>query len=164
VRVTRGPEDSMFNKPAQQLEAEGIISRNQQTETDVRWLQAKAQAAILEHRPDAAIANLSRALEQQHGSSSATVKLSLAIAYVERGDSTRDRANYAQAIDLLNWIVRQKPSNHVAMFDLALTYTKMEMWDQAAAAWTNYLQSDAEGGWAHEARIKLQQVNANLNH
>ncbi|HEY1528326.1 MAG TPA: hypothetical protein VGH51_19030 [Candidatus Angelobacter sp.] len=163
MRVTRGPEDSRFDKPAPLLEAEAIISRNlQRNQDDLKWLQAEAQSELLEQRPDAATATLTTALER-HETHPDHLKLLLAVAYVQKGDSTRDPANYTKAIELLTGIVQQKAMNPVAMFNLALTYTKLEMWDQAAAAWTNYLRVDADSGWAQEARVKLQEVNENLH-
>src|SRR6185312_6425401 len=96
---------------------------------------------------DAAIATLTKALER-HETYPAQLNLLLAIAYLQKGDSSGDSADYAQSVKLLNSIVQQKDVNRDAMFNLALTYTKMEMWEQAGAAWQNYLRFDTDSGWA----------------
>src|SRR6185312_3186198 len=98
IRITRGSEESRLDEPAPLLEAERIISRDQQkTETDVQWMQAKAEAELLEHQTDAAIATLTKALER-HETYPAQLNLLLAIAYLQKGDSSGDSADYAQSV------------------------------------------------------------------
>lgn len=161
VRVIRGEEDSRFSKPAPLLDAEGIIRHKQAADpNDAEWLRAKAEADILDRNPEPAIAGLNQALASRPAS--VPLMLDLSIAYVQQAQSSHDRQNYAKAIELLTKITRNDPGNREAIFNLALTYTRSEMWDQAAATWEAYLRLDPEGPWAQEAKQNLDLAKSKL--
>jgi tetratricopeptide (TPR) repeat protein len=157
MRVTRGPDDSRFNKPAPLLEAEGIISRNQQqNEKDVQWLQAKAQADILEHNPSSAITVLNDALKTNSDSSSIT--LQLAIAYFVQGQDSSDAKQYEHTVELLSKLLARQPENMVALFNRAIVYEHLQMYAQAAADWNTFLQHETDPGWKAEAEQHLKRL------
>ena len=58
-------------------------------------MRAKAQAEILERKPEAAIADLNQVLDARP--ESVAVMLDLSIAYAQQGDISLDPANYATA-------------------------------------------------------------------
>lgn len=154
VRVPRGPEDSRFSKPTSLLRAENIISDRQSKDpNNVEWLKARGEAEIIEKQPEAAIATLNKALEAQPESTS--LMLDSAIAYFVQAERSHDHQGYLQTIDLLSKIIQKEPRNQAALFNLALTYTRTEMWDQAVPAWEAYLGVDGNGPWAQEAKEKL---------
>ncbi|HEU5414578.1 MAG TPA: tetratricopeptide repeat protein, partial [Candidatus Angelobacter sp.] len=157
MRVTRGTDDSRFNKPAPLLQAEGIISRNQQqSENDVQWLQAKAQADILEHNPSSAITVLNDALKTNSDSSSIT--LQLAIAYFVQGQASSDAKQYEHTVELLSKLLARQPENMVALFNRAIVYEHLQMYAQAAADWNTFLQHETDPGWKGEAEQHLKSI------
>ena len=161
VRMTRGPEDSRFLKPAKLLEAEDIISRRQAADpTNVEWLRSKAEADLLEEHPESAAAILEGALAAQPQSD--TLMLDLASAYFMQAQGSSPQG-YAKTIDLLSKIVKRNPSNPEALFNLALTYARSEMWDQAAVTWRMYLRLDSRSPWADEARKKLDEAESKIH-
>src|SRR5947207_1925629 len=161
VRVTRGEAGSRFSEPAPLLDAEGIIRHKQAADpNNTEWLRAKAEADILDRNPQSAIAGLNQALASRPESE--PLMLDLSIAYFQQALNSHDRQNYAKAIDLLTKITRNDPGNREAIFNLALTYTRSEMWDQAAATWEAYLRLDPEGPWAQEAKKNLDLANSKL--
>jgi tetratricopeptide (TPR) repeat protein len=152
MQLTRGPEGS--SKPEPLLEAELIISRKQPANPDnTDWLQAKAEAELLDGQPEAAIATLARALQVQPDS--VPLMLDLSIAYEQQ-------QNYGKAIDLLTKIIQSQPNNHEALFNLALARSRAGQWGQAVTAWEAYLRIDPTGPWAVEAREKLDLVKSKL--
>jgi CHAT domain-containing protein len=157
MRVTLGPGDSRFSKPGELLKAEEIISRRQSADpNNVEWLNAKAQAELLDGTPEQAIATLGS------GSANQRSMQLLAIAYLQQAQGSHDHQAYLRAIDILAKITRDDPRNKEAQFNLALTYTRAEMWDQAAAAWESYLRLDPEGPWAEEAKHQLDLAKEKL--
>jgi CHAT domain-containing protein len=158
-RTTRGPRDSRFSKPASLLRAETIISDRQSTDpNNVAWLRAKGEAEIIEGQPDAAIVTLNHALEAQP--ESPLLMLDSAIAYFAQAEHSHERQGYLKAIDLLSKIIKKDPDNQEALFNLALTYTRTEMWDQAVQAWQSYLDKDQNGPWAVEAGKRQKEAQA----
>ena len=155
MQVTLGSEDSRFSKPNSLLSAEEIISRKRATDPqNVAWLRAEAESEIIERHPGAAITSLNKALELQP--ESVPLRLDLSIAIVQQAQSSGDNQGYAKAIDLLTEITQSDPKNQPATFNLALTYSRLEMWDAAVTAWKAYLTLDPQGSWAEEARQQLQ--------
>ncbi len=161
MRVTLGPEDSRFSKPRELLQAEEIISRNQSAyPNEADWVQLKAQAELLDGPPEVAISTLTEGLRATPESTS--LMMDLALAYFQQAQKSHNRQDYVKVIDFLTRIARKEPRNKEALFNLALTYTRAEMWDQAATAWEAYLQLDPDGPWANEAKGDLELAKAKL--
>jgi CHAT domain-containing protein/tetratricopeptide (TPR) repeat protein len=154
IRVIRGPEDSRFSKPAPLLDAEGIIGRKQPAyPNNVEWLRAKAQADILERKPEPAIACLNQALEAQP--ESVQLMLDLSIAYYQQGEISQDPQNYEKATDLLGKVLQKEPGNQAALFNRALLNEQMMLIDSAIADWESFLKNEKDPGWVDEGRKKL---------
>lgn len=155
MQITLGPEDSRFSKPNSLFSAEEIIGRKRAADPDnVAWLRAEAESEIIEKHPAAAITMLEKALELQP--ESAPLMLDLSIAIDQQAQSSGDRQGYAKAIDLLTKVIKSDPGDKEALFNLALTYSRLEMWDQAVTTWNAYLGLDPKGAWAEEAKQQLQ--------
>lgn len=161
MRVTLGPNDSVFSKPSPLFKAEEIIAHRQPAEPkSVDWLKVKAESELIEQQPSAAISTLNAALDIRPDS--APLMLDLAIAYVQRAPGSGDARDYPKAIDLLSKITQRDPHNQEAVFNLALVYSRLEMWDLAARTWESYLQLDSNGPWAQEAKQKLDLARSKL--
>ncbi|HEV8492307.1 MAG TPA: hypothetical protein VGR76_08540, partial [Candidatus Angelobacter sp.] len=161
VRLTQGPEDSQFNKPKALLKANGIIGEQQPNHpADPEWMRAKAQAEILERKPEAAIADLNKVLDARP--ESVAVMLDLSIAYAQQGDISLDPANYTTAMDLLGRVLEKDPGNLTALYNRAVLYEQLHMVAQAIADWTLFLQKETDHDWAEDARkrlMALQELN-----
>lgn len=87
------------------------------------------------------------------------VMIDLAATYYDRGD-------YARAIDTLTAAIEHPKATEqeksAAIFDLAVTYQKAEMWDLAADTLKKYLARESSGGWADEARARLAEAQKKL--
>ncbi len=154
VRLTQGPEDSQFNKPKALLKANGIIGEQQPNHpADLEWMRARAQAEILERKPEAAIADLNQVLDARPESVAAMLDLS--IAYAQRGDISLDPTNYTTAMDLLGRVLEKDPENLTALYNRAVLYEQLQMVDKAIADWTLFLQKETDHDWAEDARKKL---------
>lgn len=161
MRVTLGPNDSVFSKPRPLFKAEEIIAQRQPAEPkSVEWLRAKAESELLEQQPAAAISTLDAALEIRPDSD--PLMLDLAIAYVQHAPGSGDTRDYPRAIELLSKITQRDPRNEEAVFNLAVIYSRLQMWDLAARTWESYLQLDRGGPWAQEAKQKLDQARSKL--
>ena len=83
LRVSRGPAASFTSRPAELLKAEALIASQLESHpSDPSWLQAKAQADVLEGKYDAAVETLRRALELEPHSP--VILTDLATAYFQR--------------------------------------------------------------------------------
>jgi CHAT domain-containing protein len=154
VRLTQGAEDSQFNKPKALLKANGIIGEQQPNHpADLEWMRAKAQAEILERKPEAAIFDLNQVLDAHPESVAAMLDLS--IAYAQQGDISSDPANYTTAVDLLGRVLKKDPGNLTALYNRALLYEQLHMVDQAIADWTLFLQKETDHDWAEEGQKRL---------
>jgi len=154
VRLTQGPEDSQFDKPKALLKANGIIGEQQPNHpADLEWMRAKAQAEILERKPEAAIADLNHVLDARP--ESVAVMLDLSIAYAQQGDISLDPANYTTAMDLLGRVLKKDPGNLTALYNRALLFEQLHMVDKAIADWTLFLQKETDHDWAEDARKRL---------
>jgi CHAT domain-containing protein len=157
MRVTRGPEDSRFSKPAALLKAEGIIGqRPPANPTDIGWLRARAQAEILDRNPEVAIDGLNKALEAQPDS--VLIMLDLAIAYNLQAEISDDPRNLEQAIEYLGKALKKDPTNREALFNRALLYEKMKFTDSAIADWETLLKNEKDQRWKNEAQKKLESL------
>jgi CHAT domain-containing protein len=154
IRLTQGSEDSQFNKPKALLKANGIIGEQQPNHpADLEWMRAKAQAEILERKPEAAIADLNQVLDARP--ESVPAMLDLSIAYAQQGDISLDPAYYTTAMDLLGRVLQKDPGNLTALYNRAVLYEQLHMVDQAIADWTLVLQKETDHDWAEDARKRL---------
>lgn len=151
LRLERGAERSRLNRPQALLEAEAAIARGLAAHPDdPKWLTARGTAELLEWQYEAAIKSFGRALEIQPGLSRLLVDLGT--AYYERAKGQDRTQDYAEAAELFSQALARQPNNAVALFDRAVTYERILLYDEALTDWENYLRIDPHGEWADEAR------------
>ena len=150
--IKRGKEAS--SKPISLLEAEEILGRRQENfRGDVAWLQALAEKEIIDGDPQTAITILTRAV-QTHPDS-VPLLLDLATAYFRQGQRSQDQQDYEKAREILSGVLRQEPSNVVALFNRAITYQQLHMMDDAAKDWAAFLNYERDQRWSEEGRKRL---------
>ena len=151
-----GPRPSPADDPnlasANQLAAEKLKS------TDPRWIRLRGRVKLLLGEDDDATRLLAAATEK--GLNDPATKIDLAVAYFQRdidnqGADTKSPVNLSESLELLAKVLREpkldQQEKEIALFDLAVVYEKMQLWDQAVLTWNKYLDSDAAGPWHDEA-------------
>lgn len=160
VRVTRGSPNA--NPPVPLLEAEAKVERGLARNPDGSGLlEQKAQIDLLNWNYRTALPILTRLSELQPENTG--VELDLALAYFERGEVENHPIDYGMAIELLSRILAKTPKDRVALFNRALTEERIMNYRAAMADWEAYLKLDASGGWADEARQRLQRLRTKLS-
>ena len=161
LRVSRGPAASFTSRSAALLKAEAlIVSQLASHPSDPAWLQAQAQADLLEGKYDAAVEALRRALELEPHSS--TLMTDLATAYFQRAQSEDKKDDLGAAYEYLSQALRLRPDDPVALFNRAMVAEHQFLYHQALDDWEHYLQVDARSQWADEARSHADAVRAHL--
>jgi CHAT domain-containing protein/cytochrome c-type biogenesis protein CcmH/NrfG len=161
LRVQRGPAESFTARPAPLLKAEALIaSQLAARPDDPAWLQAAAQADVLEGKYDAAVEALQRALELEPHS--ADVMFDLATAHFQRAQSEDRQEDYAAAYEFLSDVLAQQPQNAPALFNRAIVAEHQFLYQQALDDWEHYLKLDSTSQWAEEARNRADAVRAKL--
>jgi tetratricopeptide (TPR) repeat protein len=119
IRVERSARSSNFEKPAILLEAEAMIAKKlTENPGNVTWLDARAQADLLDGQYDPAIKTLRLATEAQPNS--IELIIDLATAYVVRGEQVGSTSDLSKAYDLLSQALLISPKDPVARFNIAL--------------------------------------------
>ena len=164
LRVTRGPEASFTNRPAALLKAEALIAVQIASHPgDPAWLQAQAQADVLEGKYDAAVESLRRALELEPNSPA--YRIDLATAYFQRAQASNRKEDLGAAYEHLSKALEMHPDDPVALFNRALVAEHQFLYHQALDDWNRYLQIDPHSAWSIEAREAAERVSTTLkNH
>ncbi len=162
-RGESGPSRSRLDEPPELLEAETRIARGlARHPEDAGWLQAKARASVFEGQYQSAIEALQQA--EAVRPDYVSLKIDLAAAYFERAGTRRDvaeqAAEYELALQSLNEVLGKNPNDLVALFNRAVVYGQQKKYSKAIADWKHYLQLDATGEWAEEARKNLDRVTS----
>ena len=161
LRVERGPAASFTGRPAALLEAEGlIVSQMESHPSDPAWLQAKAQADLLEDNYDAAVETLRRALELEPHS--AAILTDLATAYFQRAQQEDRKEDFGAAYEYLSQALRLRPDDPVALFNRAIVAEHQFLYHQALDDWDRYLQVDPRSDWAGEASEAAERLRTRL--
>ena len=161
LRVSRGPAASFTSRPEPLLKAEALIARQLESHpSDPSWLQAKAQADVLEGKYDAAVEALRRALELEPHSPA--ILTDLATAYFQRAQQEDRKDDLGAAYEYLSQALRLHPDDPVALFNRAIVAEHQFLYHQALDDWERYLQVDAHSDWADEARSHADAVRAKL--
>jgi CHAT domain-containing protein len=162
LQIQRTGSPSSLDKSPYLLKAETLISENlRKRPDDPVWLQARGRAELLEWNYDSAIASLRSAMELR--SNSPSIEIDLASAYVERGDVAHRPIDYGSAANLLSKILSDNPDDPIALFNRAVTYEKLFLYNQAVSDWTHYLRIDPDGPWADEAKQRLTALRQKLS-
>jgi CHAT domain-containing protein/tetratricopeptide (TPR) repeat protein len=162
LRVSRGPAASFTSRPAALLKAEALIASQLELHpSDPSWLQAKAQADVLEGKYDAAVEALRRALELDPGSPD--LLTDLATAYFQRAQQQEDRKeDFGAAYECLSQALKLHPDDPVALFNRAIVSEHQFLYQQALDDWEHYLRVDPGSQWVEEARNRADAVREKL--
>jgi len=151
LRVSRGPAASFTSRPEPLLKAEALIASQLESHpSDPSWLQAKAQADVLEGKYDAAVEALRRALELEPHSPA--LLTDLATAYFQRAQQEDRKDDLGAAYEYLSQALRLHPDDPVALFNRAIVAEHQFLYHQALDDWDRYLQIDPLSDWTGEAR------------
>ena len=134
IRQQRGTERSSLSKPAALLEAELLIKRQlEKTPNDPMWLAAKGRSELLEWQYEDAIRSFERVLETNPGSPDAL--RDLATAHFQRAEVEHRPIDYGNAIEELSKALAKRPDDPVSLFNRAIIYERMFLYDNAAKDW-----------------------------
>jgi CHAT domain-containing protein len=158
---------SLDELPASLHNASSAAIENLKTaHADPRWLQIQGRAFLWEATPSSlekAEKNFEKA--KAEGLDSPSLEIDLATAYFER-DNKNEHPNLQRTLNLLNQVLSaQKLSDQErasALYNLAIAYEKIQVWDLAVSTWEKYLQVDSSSSWATEARQHLKDAKARL--
>ena len=154
VRIERGSAGSSFQRPAALLEAQGRIARELEKDPgSVKWLELRARAEMLDWAPETAIATLQRALERRPDD--AVLLADLGVAYALRAEVQNRDVNYGYAIEYLERSLKAKPNVPETIFNRAVVFEQMFLYDDAIREWRHYLELDPAGAWRQEAKRRL---------
>lgn len=161
LRVSLGPAASFTSRPPALLRAEALIAGQLGSHpSDPAWLQAKAQADVLEGKYDAAVEALRRALELQPHSPA--LLIDLATAYFQRAQQEDRKEDFGAAYEYLSQSLQVQPDDPVALFNRAIVAEHQFLYHQALDDWEHYLRVDAGSQWAEEARSRADAVREKL--
>jgi CHAT domain-containing protein/cytochrome c-type biogenesis protein CcmH/NrfG len=161
LRVSRGPAASFTSRPEPLLKAEALIASQLESHpSDPSWLQAKAQADVLEGKYDAAVEALRRALELQPHSPA--LLTDLATAYFQRAQQEDRKDDLGAAYEYLSQALRFHPDDPVALFNRAIVAEHQFLYHQALDDWDRYLQVDPRSEWTGEAREATDRLRTKL--
>jgi CHAT domain-containing protein/tetratricopeptide (TPR) repeat protein len=161
LRVSRGPESSFANRASALLKAEALIaSQINSHPSDPDWLQAKAQADVLEGKYDAAVESLSRALELEPNSPA--LLTDLATACFQRAQLEDKKEDLGAAYEYLSRALKLHPDDPVALFNRAIVSEHLFLYQQALDDWQHYLHVDPGSPWAKEAADHANTVRQKL--
>ncbi|MEZ5352256.1 MAG: CHAT domain-containing tetratricopeptide repeat protein [Bryobacteraceae bacterium] len=151
VRVERGAGRSSFSRPRGLLRAvERIGAELKKTPDDSKWLRLRARAEMLEWDADAAVSTLARATD--NNPDDPAVLADLGLAHALRAEAADRSVDYGYAIEYLSRALKARPDYKEALFNRAIVYERMFVYDEALKDWERYLTLDPSGPWADEAQ------------
>jgi CHAT domain-containing protein/tetratricopeptide (TPR) repeat protein len=161
LRVSRGQTGSFTSRPAPLLKAEVLIASQLESHAaDPAWLQAQADADVLEGKYEAAVEALRRALESEPHSP--TLLTDLATAYFQRGQQEGRSEDFGAAFEYLSQALKARPDDPIALFNRAIVSEHEFLYQQALDDWEHYLRIDTGSQWAEEARNRADALREKL--
>ena len=161
LRVSLGPAASFTSRPAALLTAEALIASQLESHpTDPSWLQAKAQADVLEGKYDAAVEALRHALQLEPHSPA--ILTDLATAYFQRAQQEDRKEDFGAAYEYLSQALKLHPDDPVALFNRAIVAEHQFLYHQALDDWDHYLRVDPGSQWGEEARNRANALQEKL--
>ena len=153
VRQQRGTS-SAFDRPEALESAVAAIRRGLAAQPQAPVLFAlKGRAELLERDYESAIASLTRATSSAESDPDAVADL--ATAYALRGEAESRPIDYGHAMELFLQALRKRPADPRIQFNLALTYEKLSLVDEAIDTWRQFLRESPAAGWRQEAGTHL---------
>lgn len=157
IRIERSGLGAAFNRPPALLDAQAKIAGRLQAEPDnAELLVLRARVELLEWDPEAAIATLTRALDQKP--EDPDLLAALGAAYALRAEVKNNAIDYGRAMEQLSRSLRAKPDSLETIFNRALVYQRMFLYEEARQDWRHYLEIDPNSEWAKEAARRLAEI------
>ena len=154
-------DGATFSRPTVLLEAESRIARRLAANPDdPDWLRLRARGDILDGDYDDSVSTMRRAVDARPEDSS--LLADLGVAYAMRAEGEHREIDYGAAIDIFWRVLRSRPDYELAVFNRAVVYERMFLYDDARKGWDRYLQLDSTGGWAAEARGRQQAIERRM--
>src|SRR5262245_3502872 len=158
----QGDGNSSFSRPVALLEAESrIAQRLAANPDDAEWLRLRARAEMIGVASEIAIDTLTRSLDLRPDDPVTTADLGA--AYALRAVTHKRAVDFSAAIEHLTHALRARPDFLEAVFNRAIVYEQMYMYEDAIREWDRYLSLDTRGGWADEARSRMTELNRKKN-
>ena len=153
VRQQRG-SSSAFDRPETLDLAVAAIRRGLEAQPQAPALLAlKGRAELLQRDYESAIESLTRATPGGEGDPEALADLGT--AYAARGEAENRSIDYGHAMELFLRALRKRPADQRILFNLALTYEKLWLVDEAIETWHLFLRGRPAEGWRQEAETHL---------
>ena len=157
MRTERGSAISGMDRPIELMKAEPKIREGLESAPyDLRLLQAKAQAELLEWQFNPAISNLTRAL--QLNQNDVPLLIDLATANFQKGEAEQAPQFYGQALEWIMKATTLQPQSSVAWFNRAMIQERLFLYRESIKSFDQFLTLESSGGWAEEARQHLDQL------
>lgn len=175
-RAQYGPLQSVSTRLGNRFNSESLMDRVLLAEaeaqianglkanpSDPNWNEARAEADLLNEDYESAIDRFGQVLKVRPNS--LELKEGLAAALFEKVEAEgNEHTNYGAVIDILMESVRDNPKDTTAHFNLALVYERSQMYDLAEMEFNEFLQLEPNGGWAMEARQRLNAIREKIPH
>jgi tetratricopeptide (TPR) repeat protein len=153
VRQQRG-SGSAFDRPEALDAAVAAIRSGLAAQPQAPALFAlKGRAELLERDYESAVESLTRATSA--GDDDPDALADLGTAYAVRGEAEKRNIDYGHAMDLYLRALRKRPADQRIQFNLALTYEKLWLVDEAIEMWRRFLSEKPAEGWQREAETHL---------
>lgn len=163
MKITRDEAGSFTDRPKELLSAEALIDEQLESQpASAAWLQAKAEADMLEGKYEPAVEVLRNAVQLEPHSPA--LLTDLATAYFQRALSQNEdkKDDLGAAYESLSKALELAPNDPVAIFNRAVVSEHLFLYHQALADWEHYLNVDPASQWAQEARVHLDAVRAKV--
>ena len=164
LTLARGASSSNIDKPASLLDAEAIIAKRLVgNRTDVRWLQKKAEAELLDGNTDSSITTAEEALRLNP--QAVAIWGNLGTAYFVRGEKTGHAADFHTR--LYEWtaskVLAKQPNDPVTLFNRAIIADRLFMYREAANDFAKCIEIETDPGWRAEAQENLGKAQKRLS-
>lgn len=157
VRVQRDRRQSQLNSSGPLLNAEVAIKKGLEKQPeDPAYLRQKAEVDLLNGDYQPAIETLGHALRLQPQSFAIT--LDLATAHFQRAAATGSPGDYEASLNYLSEALHLAPGNPAALFNRAITYERLYLFESAIADWEQFLKVENDPGWKKEGEQRLHDL------
>lgn len=154
-QVMRGPGD-LSNQNLQLLAAAGELQKAVERDPSAENLHAWGAAQLLLGSLDGAVSSLRSSLRLRPGP---RVASDLAAALIARGQGG-NQEDFPIALDLLLKQEAKGQMSAEALFNLALALEAVGLTTEATDAWKRFLEKEASGPWAEQARSRIAHLNS----